>query len=335
MALSKIQTTEMLDAPNLGRRNLIINGAMQVAQRGTQTGQTSSGYTACDRFLTAEGGAAVSTSSQSTDVPSGQGFANSLKIDITTADTDISTNDFFLLIHRLEGQDLQRLCYGTSSAKDLTISFWIKSPKTGTHILELRHQDATYYNGQVYTIASANTWQKVTLTYSGYTTTAFDNDNNHSLSLHWWLAAGSNFSSGTLQSNTWQNTETNRAAGQVNCVDSASNEIYITGVQMEVSSVATEFEHRSFGEELSLCQRYYQVGDVYRGINNDQEISFDFQHRVPMRIGTGTRTYTKTLGSVTDSLTYAANVSSENNTGYYRTESNVWGYINVKVDAEL
>jgi hypothetical protein len=243
-----------------GRRNIAYNGAMQVAQRGTQTGQTDSGYTACDRFLTAEGGAAVSTSSQSTDVPSGQGFANSLKIDITTADTDISANDFFLLIQRLEGQDLQRLCYGTSSAKDLTISFWIKSPKTGTHIFELRHQDATYYNAQAYTIASANTWQKVTLTYSGYTPTAFDNDNNHSLSLHWWFAAGSNFSSGTLQSNTWQNTEANRAAGQVNCVDSASNEIYITGVQMEVGSVATEFEHRSFGEELALCQRYFQLG---------------------------------------------------------------------------
>ena len=241
-----------------GRRNIAYNGAMQVAQRGTQTGQTGSGYTACDRFLTAEGGAAVSTSSQSTDVPSGQGFANSLKIDITTADTDISANDFFLLIQRLEGQDLQRLCYGTSSAKDLTISFWIKSPKTGTHIFELRHQDATYYNAQAYTIASANTWQKVTLTYSGYTPTAFDNDNNHSLSLHWWFAAGSNFSSGTLQSNTWQNTDANRAAGQVNCVDSASNEIYITGVQMEVGSVATEFEHRSFGEELALCQRYYE-----------------------------------------------------------------------------
>ena len=251
---------ELAQSPSTpsGRRNIAYNGAMQVAQRGTQTGQTDSGYTACDRFLTAEGGAAVSTSSQSTDVPSGQGFANSLKIDITTADTDISANDFFLLIQRLEGQDLQRLCYGTSSAKDLTISFWIKSPKTGTHIFELRHQDATYYNAQAYTIASANTWQKVTLTYSGYTPTAFDNDNNHSLSLHWWFAAGSNFSSGTLQSNTWQNTEANRAAGQVNCVDSASNEIYITGVQMEVGSVATEFEHRSFGEELALCKRYFE-----------------------------------------------------------------------------
>jgi len=239
-----------------GRRNLVFNGDMRVNQRGTLTGQTGNSYTACDRFLTAEGGAAVTTSSQSTDVPSGQGFANSLKIDITTADTDISANDYFLLIQRLEGQDLQHLLYGTSDAKDLTISFWIKSPKTGTHILELRHNDATYYNAQAYTITSANTWQKVTLTYSGYVTTAFDNDNNFSLAMQWWFAAGSNFSSGTLQSNTWQNTATNRAVGQVNCLDSTSNEIYLTGVQLEVGSVATEFEHRSFGEELALCQRY-------------------------------------------------------------------------------
>ena len=260
MPISRIDN-EGLTGPIGGRRNLAFNGDMRINQRGTLTGQTGNSYTACDRFLTAEGGAAVTTSSQSTDVPSGQGFANSLKIAFTTADTDISANDFFLLIQRLEGQDLQHLLYGTSDAKDLTISFWVKSPKTGTHILELRHNDASpaYYNAQAYTITSANTWQKVTLTYSGYVTTAFDDDNNQSLAMQWWFAAGSNFSSGTLQSNTWQNSQVNRAVGQVNCLDSTDNEIYLTGVQLEVGSVATEFEHRSFGEELALCQRYFSA----------------------------------------------------------------------------
>ena len=256
MPLSRI-ANQGLTGPIGGRRNLVINGAMNVAQRGQQTGQTGNSYTACDRFLTAEGGAAVTTSSQSTDVPSGQGFANSLEIDITTADTDISSNDFFIMIQRLEGQDLQHLLYGTSSAKQLTVSFWVKSPKTGTHICELRHNDASYFNSQAYTITSANTWQNVTLTYDGYATTAFDDDNNQSLAIQWWFAAGSNFSSGTLNSNTWHNTATNRAVGQVNCLDSTSNEIYLTGVQVEVGSVATEFENRSFGEELALCQRYF------------------------------------------------------------------------------
>ena len=256
MPISRIDN-EGLTGPIGGRRNLVFNGDMRVNQRGTQTGQTGSSYTACDRFLTSESGAAVTTSTQETDVPSGQGFANSLEIDVTTEDASLAASDNFLIIQRLEGQDLQHLLYGTSGAKDLTISFWVKSPKTGTHILELRHNDATYFNSQAYTISSANTWQKVTLTFSGYTTTAFDDDANHSLSINWWLMAGSNFTSGTLNSNTWHNTQANRAVGQVNCVDSDANNFYLTGVQLEVGSVATEFEHRSFGEELALCQRYY------------------------------------------------------------------------------
>ena len=125
------------DAGGLTGRNLIINGAMTVAQRGSLTGQTGTVYTACDRFLSAEVGDTVTTSTQDTDVPSGQGFANSLKIDVTTADASLAASDVFLVMTRLEGQDLQHLLYGTSDAKNLTLSFWVKSPKTGTHIAEL------------------------------------------------------------------------------------------------------------------------------------------------------------------------------------------------------
>ena len=252
-------TTPSINSGQIGgRRNLAYNGAMKIAQRGTQTGQTSGDYTACDRFRIVETGDAVVTTSQSTDVPSGQGFANSLKIDVTTADASVAASDQYRVEQRLEGQDLQHLLYGTSGAKDLTISFWVKSPKTGTHILELRHNDATYFNSQAYTISSADTWQKVTLTFSGYTTTAFDDDAAFSLGIEWYLMAGSDKTSGTLNSNTWHNTEANRAVGQVNCVDSDANNFYLTGVQVEVGSVGTEFEHRSFGEELALCQRYYR-----------------------------------------------------------------------------
>ena len=232
----------------------MYNGAMKISQRGTQTGHTDNSYTACDRFMIAENGATVTTSTQETDVPSGQGFANSLEIDVTTADASVAASDTCLIIQRLEGQDLQHLLYGTSDAKELTVSFWVKSPKTGTHILELRHNDALYFNSQAYTITSANTWQKVTKTFSGYTTTAFDDDNAHSLSINWWLMAGSDKAGGTLNSNTWHNTPANRAVGQVNCVDNTANNFYLTGVQVEVGSVATEFEHLSFGEELALCQ---------------------------------------------------------------------------------
>lgn len=235
--------------------SLIINGAMQVAARGTQTNQTSA-YTACDRFQFVVVGAAVITSSQDTTVPSGQGFSNSLKLDVTTADSSLAASDFAFLRHKIEAQNLQHLNYGTSSAKSLTLSFWVRSSKTGTHIAELRHDDATYFNSQAYTISSADVWQKVTLTYDGYVTTAINNDNGAGINVNWWLAAGSDYSGGTLSANTWQNTPANRAVGQVNVMDSTSNDFYITGVKLEVGSTATDFEHRSYGDELARCQRY-------------------------------------------------------------------------------
>lgn len=254
MALSKILPASQ-EVQAIGK-NLIINGAMQVAARGTQTNQTSA-YTACDRFQFVVVGAAVITSSQDTTVPSGQGFSNSLKLDVTTADSSLAASDFAFLRHKIEAQNLQHLNYGTSSAKSLTLSFWVRSSKTGTHIAELRHDDATYFNSQAYTISSADVWQKVTLTYDGYVTTAINNDNGAGINVNWWLAAGSDYSGGTLSANTWQNTSANRAVGQVNVMDSTSNDFYITGVQLEVGDTATPFEHRSYGDELAKCQRYY------------------------------------------------------------------------------
>jgi hypothetical protein len=237
-------------------RNLIINGAMQVAQRGTQTNQTSA-YTACDRFEFTPTGATVVTTSQDTTVPSGQGFTSSLKIDVTTADSSLASGDFVVLSQTIEAQNLQHLNYGTSSAKKVTLSFWVRSPKTGTHIIELRHHDAALYNSQTYTINTADTWQYVTVTYSGYTATAINNDNGKGFLVDWILAAGSDFTSGTLSSDTWHSTQANRAVGQVNCVDNTANNFFLTGVQLEVGETATPFEHRSYGDELARCQRYY------------------------------------------------------------------------------
>ena len=244
------------DAGGITGKNLIINGAMQVAQRGSVTGVTV-GYGGPDRYKFARAGAAAVTLSQDTTVPSNQGFKSSLKIDVTTADSSLAAGDYALISTRLEGQDLQHLLYGTSEAKSITLQFWVRSPKTGTHIVELYHGDVFYTNAQTYTITSADTWQKVTLTYGGYQSSGFDNDSGIGLQIAWWLASGSTYAGGTLSSNTWQNTAANRAVGQVNVMDSTSNNFYLTGVQLEVGEQATPFEHRSIGDELIRCQRYY------------------------------------------------------------------------------
>ena len=248
----------------LGDKNFIINGAMQVAQRGTQTNQTSA-YTACDRFEFTETGATVVTTSQDTTVPSGQGFTSSLKIDVTTADSSLASGDFVVLSQTIEAQNLQQLKYGTSSAENVTLSFWVRSPKTGTHIIELRHHDASLYNSQTYTISSADTWQYVTVTYSGYTATAINNDNGKGFLVDWILAAGSDFTSGTLSSDTWHSTQANRAVGQVNCVDNTANNFFLTGVQLEIGDVATAFEHEDFGTTLHKCRRYFEKITIPNG----------------------------------------------------------------------
>lgn len=265
MALSKIQTADMLDTPlKFGRRNLIINGAMKVAQRGDVTGHAN-GYGGSDRFQFASSGATRVAMSRSTVTPTGQGFSNSQRVNCTTADTSLAAGDYAMIRQKIEGSNLQHLLYGTSSAKKLTLQFWVRSGKTGTHIVELYHGDVAYTNGQTYTIATADTWQKVTVTFDGYQTTALDNDSGIGIQVAWWLAAGSTYSGGTFSSNTWTNTTANRAVGQVNCMDSTSNNFYLTGVQIEVGDTATDFEHISFGEEFTLCQRYYNAMPVSAG----------------------------------------------------------------------
>ena len=240
-----------------GRRNIAINGAMQVAQRGTsETGVTSGQYAdAPDRFKVEMSSAGTWTVSQSTTAPSG--FSNSYKFDCTTADASLGAGDYLQLSHYLEGQDLQHLKKGTSDAEKVTLSFYVRSNKTGTYIVEFYDADNSRSISKSYTISSANTFEKKTITIDGDTSGAFGNDNGGSLGIFFYLGAGSNFTSGTLNTSWGSRTLANVAVGQVNLADSTDNEWYITGVQMEIGEQATPFEHRSFGEELALCQRYF------------------------------------------------------------------------------
>jgi len=238
----------------LSNRNLIINGAMQVAQRGTSfSGVTSSQY-GVDRFLET-GSIGTRTVSQETDAPSG--FSSSLKTAITTAESPPASGDFLLIEHRMEGQNLQMLKKGTADALPVTVSFWVKSNVTGTYILELDDNDNSRNINASYTINSSGTWEYKTITLASDTTGAFDNDANFSARLIWWLDAGSDFRGGTLATSWASTVNANRAVGNVSFGSTIGNYWQITGVQLEVGDTATPFEHRSYGDELARCQRYY------------------------------------------------------------------------------
>ena len=251
-------------------RNIIINGDMSIAQRGTsQASITTSGYYTVDRWRTGVSSAGTWTQTQSTDVPTAQGFVNSTKLDCTTADASLGAGDIVYYTHRSEGQNLQYLKKGTSSAESLTLSFWVKSNKTGTYICELQDSDNGRTISKSYTIDSASTWEKKTITYSGDTTGAFDNDNARSLDLNFWLVAGTNYTSGTLQTSWGSQVDANRAVGQVNLADSTANEFYITGVQLEAGTTASDFEFLPVDVNLQRCLRYYQmfINDINQLLN--------------------------------------------------------------------
>ena len=251
----------------LSNRNLVINGAMQVAQRGTQeTGVTSSGYkNGPDRYRLSVSSIGTWTVDQSTDAP--DGFSNSYKLTCTTANASPTGTNNVYITQRIEAQNLQNLKYGTGSAESVTVSFWVKSNKTGTYTFELYQSDGDDQYSQAYSISSADTWEYKTLTFSGNTAAAIVNDNGRGIEPTWWLAGGPDWSSGTFNDTGWAaRVNANRLSpSQVNLGDATSNNWSITGVQLEVGSVATPFEHRSYGDELARCQRYYQRNSVKNG----------------------------------------------------------------------
>ena len=240
-----------------GRRNIIINGAMQVAQRGTSaTGLGAETSLLLDRFSFGAGATAGrATMSQVADVH--DGFANALKLDCTTADTSIAANEQAYVIYKFEGQELQQLKKGTSGAEKMTLSFYVKGNAAATYTAEFYDADNNRHIAQEFSVTTD--WNRITLTYVGDTTGAYDDDNALSVYLFIWLHAGSNFTSGTFVSNTWASVSNTIRVGdnQTSFFDSTNRTFFITGVQMEVGSVATPFEHRSFGEELALGQRYF------------------------------------------------------------------------------
>jgi len=253
-----------------GRRNIVINGAMQCSQRSTsETGQHTSGYLTLDRFNFnfVNEDELRTTLTQASEGP--DGFANSLKVQATTAESAVAADEEFRVIYKVEAQDLQQLKFGTSAAERITVSFYVRSSVAATYGFNLFQNDASKINGQAYTINSANTWERKTLTFIGNTSDVINDDNGIGMQLNWFLMAGSNFTSGS--NSGWETfAAAKHAVGHnANAVVTTTNATWqITGVQLEVGSQATPFEHRSFGEELGLCQRYFQkLGVGYYAAN--------------------------------------------------------------------
>ena len=256
-------------------KNIVINGDMQIARRNTSVASiTTSNYYTLDRWKLLNSSLGTFTMSQSTDVPSGYGFANSLKLDNTTADATPSASDYLAIIQSFEGQNLQYLKKGTANAVSLTASFWVKSTKTGTFICEL--EAGTRSISKSYTVSASNTWEFKTITFAGDTSGTITNNNASGMTFYFWLGVGTDFSSGTLATSWGTQTNANRAVGQVNIADSTSNDFLITGVQLEAGTSATDFEFLPYDINDYRCKRYYQKTEtgIYKHVGNWQGIAW-------------------------------------------------------------
>jgi len=268
MAVSKVDAANQIEnqlpqaniANNTRFRNLIINGDMSIAQRGTSF--TSANNYTLDRFRFDKNNDGNVTITQDTDVPNGQGFVKSLKVDVTTTDTSLGTNQYAILSHRIEAQNLQYLKYGTANAETLTLSFWVKSNKTGTYCVSLIKIDNTRYDYIAeYSISSADTWEKKTITIAPDSNIkaaggAIDNDNGIGLFCQFTLA---NASDRQGSNETWNtSTPATSTSNQVNFLDDTDNDWYITGVQLEAGISESDFEFLPYDVNLQRCMRYYE-----------------------------------------------------------------------------
>ncbi len=257
----------------LSDRNMIINGSMAVSQRGTSsTGQGASDLFLVDRFhLNTNGNSAGRfTVTQESDGPSG--IPNSLKLACTTADTSIAASERFFIEQRLEGQNLQRIKKGTSDAQAITVSFYVKGNASATYVVGIYDSDNSRQIGAQFSVTTS--WNRVSVTFPADTGgSPLDDDNAESLSLRFYLHAGSTYTGGTLQT-TWDTAVNNEqvGSGTTSIFDSTSRTFFLTGVQMELGEQATPFEHRSFHDELRRCKRYFErFAKTFTGVGQGSE----------------------------------------------------------------
>ena len=252
----------------LSGRNVVVNGAMNLSQRQTSSSNVGNKYV-LDRFYVYKQNTGSTYTCSQNSVTDLAGFANSLKMDCTTADTSTASNEEVYIQTKLEGQDVQRFQKGHATALGFTLSFYVKTNKAGVYTVKMFDRDNSRDVSGSYTVADAN-WNRYTINFPADTTGKFDDDNASSLEIFFSLVRGSDTTGGTLNTAWRANSDASSASGQVNFADSTSNDWEITGIQLETGSgAATPFEHRSFGDELLRCQRYFQRLTGDEGGGND------------------------------------------------------------------
>ena len=325
---------------NLSNRRININGAMQIWQRSISLSVsegTNEGVTACDRygFEFGNASAGAATISRSTDVPTNLGFPYSFKIDVTTLNNMSANNTQIRFPYRFEAQDVVTSGWKYNDPNSfLTISFYFKSNKSGTNKLpvQIRTFDGTAYFYIAEITQSDTNWNRYTVKIPGNSNLTFNNDTGMGLEIAWYFAVGSTYHT---TADTWGTTQKHGTSNSTNYFDSTSNDMFITGIQIEstTNGIATDFEHRSFGEELIRCQRYYQVGsNIGAGYGSANGYA---------RAGCTFATQMRTTPTFTATNTGSGSIIAQgrSNTGFYVTYGSLSGtsagIFNFTADAEF
>jgi hypothetical protein len=254
--------------------NMVVNGGMTVAQRGTSFTSPSNIYT-LDRWFSTDNTGASVTVSQDSDAPNG--FTNSAKITVNTPDTSLATNSACLLRQNIEGVNFSQCSFGSGSAKDITISFWVKSSITGQYSVAINNSsyDRSYVTG--YTVSSANTWEYKSVKIAGDTSGTWLTSFSIGAAIHFPVAV----EAGKVTSgDAWTSGFNYGVTGQVNFVGTSGATFQITGVCLNVGDSAIDFPHESYGETLAKCERYFQLdfrtGYYLEGNNSGKYVGFNF-----------------------------------------------------------
>ena len=315
-------------------RNLIINGNMQIAQRGTTgTAVPGGSYIASDRWKAWDASDAVAVVSQETDGPTGQ-FTKCLKYNVTTADASITASQFGMVRQMIEGYNIIDLGFGTASAQSVTISFWVKSSLTGSHGAALNNGNEDRSYPFAYTISVANTWEYKTVTIPGDTSGTWDTDNTAGMIITFGMGTGSTYE-GTADA--WQAGNKFQPTSTVANIGTISN-WNVTGVQLEANTTATPFENLQYGQQYTLCQRYYKTlldcNQSY--VNAGMHVGGRLQFNTEMRANPTTTATVDTSANVNNSYSFYR--VRTNSLGYYQSASaagNFFWYTDFVMDAEL